>query len=52
MIKDDVYSGLAFGATANLTINKETKSKVALDYAYMASKVWSGTHNIGVRINL
>ncbi|KXK18393.1 MAG: PorV/PorQ family protein [Saprospiraceae bacterium] len=52
VIKDDVYSGLAFGATANLTINKETKSKVALDYAYMASKVWSGTHNIGVRINL
>lgn len=52
VIKEDVYSGLAFGATANLTVNKETKSKIALDYAYMASKVWSGTHNIGVRINL
>lgn len=52
VIKEDIYSGLSLGASANLTLNKETKSKVSLDYAYMSSRIFSGTHNIGVRINL
>jgi len=52
VIKDDIYTGLSFGASANLTLNKETKSKIALDYAFMNSRLFSGTHNIGVRINL
>jgi hypothetical protein len=37
VIKDDIYTGLSFGASANLTLNKETKSKIALDYAFMNS---------------
>lgn len=52
VIKEDVYTGLAFGASANLVFNKEKKSKLGIDYAFMNSRVFSGTHNFGLRIDL
>lgn len=52
LVENDIYSGLALGASFNLTMNKETNSKLGIDYAYRNSNVFSGTHNIGVRINL
>lgn len=52
IVKSDVYSGLALGASANLIFNKEKKSKLGVDYAYLATKVFSGTHNIGLRLDL
>lgn len=52
IVKEDVYSGLAIGASANLIFNKEKKSKIGLDYAFLPSRVFSGTHNIGLRIEI
>lgn len=52
VIKEDIYSGLSFGASANLTLNKEKKSRIGFDYAFMTSRIFSGTHNFGVRIDL
>jgi hypothetical protein len=52
IVKEDVYSGLALGASANLVFNKEKKSKIGFDYAYRTTNVFSGTHNFGVRIDL
>lgn len=52
VIKEDVYTGLAFGASANLTFNKEKNSKIGFDYAFMSSRIFSGTHNFGVRIDI
>jgi hypothetical protein len=52
IVKEDVYTGLALGASANLVFNKEKKSKIGFDYAYRTTNVFSGTHNFGVRIDM
>ena len=51
--EEPIYTGLAAGASIAFPINKENKNtKIALDYAYRNTKVWQGTHNIGLRISL
>ncbi len=48
-----IYSGPSAGATINVPLSKENKStRLSVDYAYRATRVWDGTHNIGVRIGL
>ncbi len=53
-----LYSGLAGGFSLQLPLNKEAKDKglfgtqVGIDYAYRASKILGGTHNIGLRFDL
>lgn len=47
----DIYTGLAIGASVNLFLNKETGSKFSIDYAYRTTRVFDGTHNLGVRFN-
>ena len=53
-----LYTGLAGGFSLQLPMNKEAKSEglfgtqVSLDYAYRASKILGGTHNIGLRFDL
>ncbi|MBP7272490.1 MAG: PorV/PorQ family protein [Saprospiraceae bacterium] len=46
------YTGLCGGFTVNIPLSKENPSSVGLDYSYQATNPFSGTHNIGVRINL
>ncbi|MEO0341337.1 MAG: PorV/PorQ family protein [Bacteroidota bacterium] len=52
--EEPIYSGLSAGATLEFKIGKEGKkqTRIGIDYAYRATRVWDGTHNIGVRINL
>ncbi len=51
--EEPIYSGLSAGATLEFKIGKKNKqTRVGIDYAYRATRVWDGTHNIGVRINL
>ncbi|MEL7119257.1 MAG: PorV/PorQ family protein [Bacteroidota bacterium] len=51
--EEPIYTGLAAGASIAFPINKENKNtRIALDYAYRNTKVWQGTHNIGLRISL
>lgn len=48
-----LYSGLSAGATVSLPLSKENKNrKISIDYAYRQTKIFSGTHNIGVRFNM
>lgn len=48
-----LYTGLSAGVTLNVpTSKKENAPRIAFDYAYLTTKVFDGTHNLTVRINL
>ena len=50
---NNVYSGLSGGATFVLPISKKNKDSVLrLNYAYRATEIFDGTHNLGVTIAL
>jgi len=46
------FTGLSAGFTVELPLNKEKGSTFGLDYSYRSTNPFSGTHTIGVRINL
>ncbi len=51
--QEPLYTGLAVGATLNVPVSKkEGAPRVAFDYAYRTTKIFNGTHNFSVRINL
>jgi hypothetical protein len=50
--KQSVYTGLAGGVSFNIPGKKDSDRMMSLDYSYQASRVWSGTHNISLRLNL
>jgi opacity protein-like surface antigen len=48
-----IYTGLSAGASIEVPLSKENKdTKFGIDYAYRHTRLWSGTHNIGVRISI
>lgn len=48
-----IYTGLCAGASIQVPLSKENKNvKFGIDYAYRQTRLWNGTHNIGVRINI
>lgn len=47
-----VYDGLSAGVSVQVPFNKEKGSNFGIDYAYRNTRVWSGTHNISLRIDL
>jgi len=50
-IEGPIYTGLSAGASVAIPLSKEKKNtRLGIDYAYRATKVWNGTHNIAVRI--
>jgi opacity protein-like surface antigen len=52
-ITGPLYTGLAAGATVSLPMSKENpSSRLSIDYAYRETKIFDGTHNVGVRISL
>jgi hypothetical protein len=50
--KQSVYTGLAGGVTLNIPTKKDSDRMMSLDYSYQATRVWGGTHNISLRLNL
>ncbi len=51
--EEPLYTGLAAGATLNMPVSKkEGAPRIAFDYAYRTTKIYNGTHNFSVRINL
>jgi len=51
--EEPIYTGPAVGVTLNVPVNKKNNSpRIGIDYAYRATKIFSGTHNISVRISL
>lgn len=50
---EPLYTGIAAGATLNVPVSKkEDAPKIAFDYAYRTTKIYDGTHNLSIRINL
>jgi hypothetical protein len=50
---EPLYTGVAAGVTLNVPVSKkEDAPQVAFDYAYRTTKIYDGTHNLSVRINL
>lgn len=48
----NVYSGLCAGATIEVPTKKDSKSRFAVDYAYLATNPFSGTHNFSIRFKM
>lgn len=48
-----LYTGLSAGLSVNVPLSKENRNnRFGIDYAYRDTKLFDGTHNIGVRIML
>ncbi|HHS95330.1 MAG TPA: PorV/PorQ family protein, partial [Phaeodactylibacter sp.] len=50
--KAPVYTGLAAGFSIQVPLKKESKKKFAIDYAYRHTKLWNGSHSIGIRFDM
>lgn len=51
-VNRSVYTGVCGGVTVEIPFNKRGDQKLSIDYGYLASNPWNGTHNIALRINL
>ncbi len=59
---DPIYTGLSAGASIAVPLGKDRPAegnrpakmapRLSIDYSYRATRVWDGTHNIGIRFNL
>lgn len=48
-----LYTGISAGATLNVPTSKKSNAPhIAIDYAYRTTKIYDGTHNLSIRINL
>ncbi len=49
---NSVYTGVCGGVSVQFPLNKEKKNMISLDYGYLMSSPWAGTHNLSLKINL
>lgn len=48
-----IYSGLSAGVSVQVPLSKENKnSRFGIDYAYRQTRLWNGTHNLGIRFSI
>jgi hypothetical protein len=47
-----VYTGVAAGLSFNVPVRKGSDQAISIDYGFLHTRVWNGTHNISLRINL
>jgi len=47
-----VHTGLSAGGSIDFLLAKGSRNRVAVDYAFQATRVWSGTHTISLRFTL
>ncbi|MEY4106326.1 MAG: hypothetical protein RL181_668 [Bacteroidota bacterium] len=48
-----VYAGPSAGASIEIPLSRENRdARLAIDYGYAVTRIWQGTHNVSVRINL
>jgi hypothetical protein len=52
VILESLYSGPSAGASIQVPLSRETNSSFSIDYGYRATRVFDGTHNIGIRLDL
>ncbi len=47
-----VYTGIAAGFSIQVPIKKKSEQRFSIDYAYRDTKLWNGSHSIGIRFDL
>ena len=54
VIGEEIYTGLAGGFSVDVPFNKANPGagSFGVDYGYRTTKIYGGTHNIGLRVNL
>lgn len=52
VILESLYSGPSAGASIQVPLSKTSGSTFSIDYGYRATRVFDGTHNIGIRLDL
>ena len=50
--QNEVYTGVAAGFSFDVPLKKGTDNKLGIDYSYLPSNPFSGTHNITIRIGM
>ena len=48
----NVYTGLCAGVTIEVPLKKDSQGKFAVDYAYLATNPFEGTHNFSLRYKM
>ncbi len=48
----NVYTGICAGVTIEVPTKKDTSGKFAVDYAYLATNPFNGTHNFSIRYKM
>jgi len=48
----NIHNGFSGGFSVELPLGKETNTRFGLDYAFVATKLYNGTHKLGLRIDL
>lgn len=51
-VRTTVFAGPTGGLSVMIPLNKESGSKIALDYSYRATEAFDGVHSVGARIIL
>lgn len=50
--QNNIYTGIAAGASVEVPFKKGSDRKVSIDYAYRTTNPFRGTHNIGIRLSI
>jgi hypothetical protein len=51
-VNKSVFTGVCGGISLELPFNKSGDQKLSIDYGYLATNVFNGTHNLSLRLNL
>lgn len=52
VIQESLYSGPSAGASIQVPLSKGNNTAFSIDYGYRATRVFDGTHNIGIRLDI
>lgn len=47
-----VFTGFSAGASIEMPLKKGSSNRLGIDYGYLSSRVFNGTHNLSIRISI
>lgn len=50
-IEAPVYNGISAGVSFEVPLRRGSENRFGIDYAYRHTRLWNGTHNLGVRFS-
>ena len=51
-VNKSLFTGVSAGFSVEVPFSKASDQKISIDYGYLATSVFKGTHNISLRLNL